>query len=198
MDSPVILCVSRVYRGPRERLEIERRGARMVYLNSNFEPILQEVDFLLAEAAASRANGPRIQILYCLRDDGIEVAMAFLVHRSRLYPVRLASRGRILLDHLARHRLPQSAAQIQASIRSDSFYSSRVFDGGGTRRPARRLSHVKVYIKRIREALAQAFQDAGIDSVDPRKVLISEPANGSTVLYSLRCSVEWTYDEHSG
>jgi hypothetical protein len=31
LPTPVILCVSRVYRGPRMRLEAERKGARFLY-----------------------------------------------------------------------------------------------------------------------------------------------------------------------
>jgi len=142
-------------------------------MNSNFEPILHEVDFLFAEAATLRAIGPRLRILYRLSRDGTEVAMVSLVHRSRLYHLRLATRARVLVGHLAKHRLPQSAAQIQTSIR---------------------LSHVKVYIKRVREALARAFRDAGMDSADPYRVLVSEPTDGKTVLYTLRCSVEWLHE----
>lgn len=30
-ETLMVLCISRVYRGPRMKLEVERRGARMVY-----------------------------------------------------------------------------------------------------------------------------------------------------------------------
>jgi hypothetical protein len=163
----------------------------------SFEPICREIDFLLHESSMLRATGPRIQILYHDHESRAEVAMVSLVHRSRIYPLRLAPGARILFDYLAKHRLPQSAAQIQAGIHS--LYGIHPFDGGGTRRRARRLSHLKVHVQRIRIALAQAFRDAGI-AADPYRVLISEPADGKTVLYSMRCSIEWLIESlpHAG
>lgn len=194
MERPKILCIS-VYRGPGEKLAVEQRGSRLVYINGDVEPIVREVDFLLAEAAALRALGPRIQIRYQLRKNGIEIMSVSLVYRARAYHLRLSARARVLVDYLAKRRLPLSAAQIRTGVGSGQFYKY-ILDGGEGRREVRRFNHVRVHIKRIRDAFADVFREAEMDA-DPYRVLISEPANGRTVLYLLRCSTEWIEEDRS-
>jgi hypothetical protein len=169
-------------------------------MSGDIGPIIEEVEYLLAAAAAFRAVGPRLQIIHRFHRSetscapGEEVAAVYLVHRSELYHVRLGIGELLLFDYLAKSRLPQSAAQIQAGVRSDPFYTRHAWNSGATRRQVRRINHVRVYVKRIREALALSFREAGMDYADPYKVLVSETTTSNSVLYALKCSIEWVHE----
>lgn len=169
-------------------------------MSGDIGPIIEEVEYLLAATTAFRAAGPRFQILHRFHRSGTscapgeQVAAVYLVHRSRLYHLRLGIGALLLFDYLAKRRISQSAAQIQASARSDPFYTRHAWNGGPTQRQVRRLNHVRVYVKRIREALALAFLEAGMDSADPYKVLVSETTTSNSVLYALKCSVELVHE----
>lgn len=167
-------------------------------MNDRFNIVLEEVEVLLAEAVALAAEGPHLRILHRFRQPGAHcspgesIAAAWLIYRSREYPIRLSTAMLQLLDYLGRHRrLGQTASQIAIGMRRDPFYA--VYDGktgavrGRTRRIAR--SSIKEYVKRIRRALGSAFVDAGL-SLDPYRVLVADATTGNEVTYRLRGSVE--------
>jgi hypothetical protein len=41
------------------------------------------------------------------------------------------------------------------------------------------------------------FCEAGLNSTNPRDVLVSEATTGNNVLYGLKCSVEWIHESLS-
>lgn len=169
-------------------------------MNDRFAPVIEEVEMLIAESSQLMAAGPRFHIVHRFHVPGTncqageEVAVIWLIHQSRAYPLRLPLALRIFFDYLARHRLPQSAAQIEAGIRRDSFASSHGANARTSRKQTRRIgsSSVKEYAKRIRQALGVAFSEAGLH-VDPARVLLSESTVGNEVLYRLKAAVEWTH-----
>jgi hypothetical protein len=165
-----------------------------------FAGILHEIDFALEERAALRTSGPNFTIVHRFRAAGSdcaageEIALISLVHRSQNIPLRLSLALRIFFDHLARHRLPQSAAQIEASIRNDPFYIYHGANAKTRRRQSRSISRssVKTYVARLRDALSRAFREAGI-AVDPSTILVSEETEGNSVRYRLRGNFRWVH-----
>jgi hypothetical protein len=124
---------------------------------------------------------------------GEEILIVYLVHRGKLYPLRLSRALRMLIDYLAKHsHLPQSASQIEAGMRADPFYmkhgTNAMLQNGLKRRISR--SAIKEYVKRLRLALTFAFREAGLN-LDPRWVAVSEPTVSNEVGYRLKVTVEW-------
>jgi len=117
---------------------------------------------------------------------------AAMIFRGREYHLRLSLALRILFDYLARHsRFPQSASQIELGIRADDFYREHAANAPSraafTRGIAR--SAVKVYMKRLREAMSWAFHEAGL-RVDPGVVLIQQETVGNEVGYQLKATCD--------
>jgi len=167
-------------------------------------PILDRVDFLLLERRHLQAAGPHFVILHESQSDewicapGESVRAVHLVHRGHEFYVPLSLTLRLLFDFLAKHsRLPQTASEIAVRFRADCFYaqhgSNITKDGSLTRRLAR--SAVRVYVERIRRALALSFQKANL-RLDPFKVLASEQTVMNEVGYRLRGSFEWFHTDH--
>ncbi len=163
--------------------------------------VLEEVEVLTAEATELAARGPHFRILHGFHQPGTEccpgeeIVAVWLIYRVREYRLPLSTATLILFDYLARFRwLGQTASQIEMGIRSDPFCAQYGSAGGSSQRRARRIarSAVKEYVKRIRDALAAAFQEAGVP-IDPRKVLFSDPTTSNQVGYRLRASIEWIH-----
>ena len=172
-------------------------------MNDRFEPVLQELDFLVAESAQLAASGPQLRILHRLRQPGTDccpgelVAMAALVLRSREFRLPLSPAPLLFFDFLARHRrLSQSAAQIEAALRNDPFVLRHAANARLPHRKTRCIarSTVKEYVKRIRRALAAAFHEARLN-FDPCRVLLSEETEGNVVTYRLKANVTWIHQE---
>jgi len=163
--------------------------------------VLHGVDLRLAELRRLAACGPHFRIVHRFREPGAaclpgeEVAWVLLACRSIEYPLPLPLSLLLLTDYLARNRrLPQSAAQIAAGLRTDPFY---VRHGANVRTGARltrkfSFSSMKEYTKRLRRALKVTFDEAGL-KLDPFAVLVSEPTEGNEVRYRLKASVEWIH-----
>ena len=163
--------------------------------------VVEEVDAILAEAAARAGGGPHFQILHQVHEPGAEgclpgelIAAVWLVHHGRRYQLRLTTATLILFDYFARRRFGQTATQIEIGIRREPFYARHGAAARTSKPLTRRISHsaVKEYVKRIRLALAAAFAEAGIQ-YDPQLVLVAEPTSGSEVIYRLLASVEWIH-----
>jgi hypothetical protein len=126
---------------------------------------------------------------------GEEVVAVFLMYRGKEYCLRLSLAMRILFDYLARHsRLPQSARQIEVGIRADDFYKDHSKNANRCKALTRKItrSAVRVYITRVHEALALAFQDAKVN-IEPKSVLIEMETTGTEVLYQLKCTSAWRH-----
>ncbi len=169
--------------------------------NDGLLPIIEEVDVLLAELRELSANGPHFRIVHRFHQlgsdcaPGEEVFAVCLVHRGREYCLRLSLALRILFDYLARHsRQPQSAAQIEAGIRADRFYTQHTETVMGNEKFTRRIprSYVRVYIDRLRLSLQTAFCEAGF-LINARVVLLSQETFMNEVGYRLKASIEWTH-----
>jgi len=171
-------------------------------MNDKFAQVIEEVELVLAESAQLIETGPQFRIVHDLHVPGTncrageEISVILLVYRSRVYLVKLSLALRILFDYLARHRLPQSAAQIEAGIRRDFFAARHGANARTRQKQTRRVSRsgVKEYVKRIRQALGMAFQEAGLN-LDPTGVLVSEETVGNEVIYRLKAAVDWTHKD---
>ena len=172
-----------------------------MFTNDEFLPIIEEVDVLVAEIRALNSGGPHFRILHRFHQPGSdcapgeEVAGVYLVHRGREFFIRLSLALRLLFDYLARHsRLPQSATQIEAGIRADRFYTQHAASARGRGKTTRNIprSYVRVYIERLRSALKNVFDEAGL-SMDVRGVLLSQATVMNEVGYRLKANSEWTH-----
>jgi hypothetical protein len=169
--------------------------------NDELLPIIDEVDVLVAEIRELCSEGPHFRILHRFHRPGSdcaageEVAGIYLVHHGREFFVRLSLALRLLFDYLARHSwLPQSAAQIEAGIRADRFYSQHARTAMGKEKFTRSIprSCVRVYIERLRSALENAFREAGL-LTDAHYVLLSQETVMNEVGYRLKANFEWIH-----
>jgi hypothetical protein len=174
-----------------------------MFTNDGLSSIIEEVDVLLAEIRELSASGPHFRIIHRFHRPGSEctpgeeIFAVYLVHRGREFSLPLSLALRILFDYLARHsRLPQSAAQIEAGIRGDRFYTQHAAAAMGKGKFTRSIprSYVRVYIGRLRSALARAFRKADM-SMDPRDVLLSEATVMNESGYRLKATIEWFHME---
>jgi len=194
--APVILCVSRSrYGGTAVRLDAERRGVRFAYAD-RLECVLDEIDLILLEAKRLASTGPSFLIVHrystpgtiCL--PGEEVSVVLLSSRCQTIPLPFSLATRILFNQIASCRLPQSASQIEASIKVDEFYTRHAANAQTKSRQTRSFSRpaVKEYVKRIRQIMASTLPAVGIN-MDPCEILRSERTTGNEVLYRLQANV---------
>lgn len=170
-----------------------------MHSNGRLYSVGRAVDVMLAEASALKTRGPHFRIIHRFADPetpglcvaGEQVVGVFLYHRGHEFQVPLSTSLLLLFDYLAKHRrLPMSAKSIVAGMASDPFcrkHGLRGLSGLLTRRISRRS--VKVYIGRIRAALAEAFREAGL-TTDPALVLVAEETTSNEVAYRLRATVD--------
>jgi len=169
--------------------------------NDELMTILEEVDVLVAELRELNENGPHFRILHRFHAPstdcapGEEVAGVYLVHRDREYFLRLSLSLRLLFDYLARHtHLPQSATQIEAGIRAERFYTEHATAVTAPLKFTRSIprSFVRVYMERLKSALADVFQKAGL-SMDADRVLVSQDTVMNEVGHRLEATFEWVH-----
>ena len=174
-----------------------------MFANDELTTIIEEVEVLVAEIRELNESGPHFRILHRFHIPGTdcapgeEVAGVWLVHRGREYHLRLSLALRLLFDYLARHsRLPQSATQIEAGIRSELFYTTHASAVMSIERFNRSIprSYVRVYIERLRAGLTDAFVRAGLLK-DVAKVLISQETVMNEVSYRLEATFEWVHHD---
>jgi hypothetical protein len=172
-----------------------------MFIPTERDLVIEKVDLLLAELAELRANGPHFRVVhrFCSQTaicaPGEEIFAIYFMYRGHEFLLRLPLALRMLFDYLARHsRLPQSAAQIEAGIRADPFYTYHATNVPGHRGFTRRIprSFVRVYVERLRVALGNAFTCGGL-SMNPRNVLVSEATVMNEKGYRLKASIEWTH-----
>jgi len=173
-------------------------------MSDEFSDVLETVDLLLCEREALGAGRIRLTIQHryqlagsdCL--PGEEVSAALLAYRGREFPIRLSSRGLLLLDYLARQHLGQTATQITRAMQHDAFCRKHGVNAGRVRLPREvARSTVKVHIERLRAALSQTFREARIP-LDPYVVLASESMSSNEAAYRLRAVTTWIHLDHPG
>jgi hypothetical protein len=171
-------------------------------MNERQIELRRKIALIAHEIRKLRAVGPHFQIHHrssvhaadggCLA--GEEVTAVYVLSGSKAYFVRFALSQRLLFDNLAKHlHVPRSASQIAASMRVDKFYThhgKNIFGESLTRRFG--SASIKEYVKRLRLALAMAFDEAKV-SIDPASVLVSEPTTSNEVNYVLRATVDWQH-----
>jgi hypothetical protein len=167
--------------------------------------VLEQVELLLAELAELRCRGPHFRIHHRFRKPGTvcshgeEILAVCLVHSGREYCLPLSLALRILFDYLAQHtRFPQSAAQIEAGIRADRFYTQHASAVMGKDKFTRTIprSYVRVYIGRLRSALTDAFQNAGL-LIDASAVILTQKTVMNEVGYRTNANFTWIHlDSH--
>ena len=124
---------------------------------------------------------------------GEEITCVELLLRGRKVFLALPLSLLFVFECLSRSRhTPQSATQIAATIRTSPFYRKHGMNSGiaSTRKISR--SAIKVYVQRLRKALAVAFEETGIP-LGAEQVLVSHETVGNQVLYRLRATVSWTH-----
>jgi hypothetical protein len=175
-------------------------------MNDEFAEVAENVELLLFELRTLRVGRCRFRIAHRFQIRGVdcapgeEIAAVHLMYRSREFPLRLRGTLILLFDYLARHsHLPQTASQITAGMRADPFYQRHAANAVSYVPQPRKISRssVKVYIERLRAALAQTLRDAQIP-LDPYAVIASEETVSNQVGYRTRATFEWLHIEHPG
>jgi hypothetical protein len=166
--------------------------------------IVRTSEALLFELKNLRRNGPLFTIVHRFHKPGTEclpgeeVAAIYLLHGGREYLIPLSLTLRLMFDYMAkRSRVPQSASQIHAGFRADPFYRRHGANAGGAAALRRQItrSEVRVYVERIRKALAATFRDANL-TLDPHTVLLSQETVMNEVGYCLKGSFQWVHVDH--
>ena len=175
-------------------------------MNAKLAPVMKKVELMLLEYRQLKAGRLHFTILHCFRAPGTEcapgevVAAIYLMQHGREHCVPLSMTLRQVFDFLAKHaRISLSASQIATYFRADVFYSrhgSNIATDGKLRRRVTR-SAVKVYVQRIRQALALSFREANL-RVDPCNILASEETGSNEAGYRLRGTFDWLHTDHPG
>ena len=172
--------------------------------DEHLRPIIEELDYLLAERRQLAAEGPHFIVTHgfhkpgtlCLHGETVE--RACLMYRWQEYPFHLSPTGLLLVDLLCRYRRTLfTAARIEQIMLSDPFYTRHGANrhGGYVNAALPNRSSIKVHIQRIREQMAKTFIEAGLN-LDPGKVLIAETTDSNIVVYRLKASVEFIHHSH--
>ena len=174
-----------------------------MFASDELERIIEEVDVLVAELRELNENGPHFRILHRFHAPGTdcasgeEVAGVYLVHRGLEYFLKLPLALRLLFDYLARHtHLPQSATQIEAGIRAERFYAEHAASIMASKKFTRSIprSYIRVYMERLRLALAEVFRKAGL-RIDVHAVLMYQETVMNEVGYQLKASFDWYHTD---
>lgn len=163
-----------------------------------FRPIVEEIDYLLAERRQKAVEHPRLVVDHgyhqpetdCLPGETVE--QAYLAIGTKELPLHLSPTGLLIIDCISRHRwTPLSAAQIERILLSDPFYlrhGANALSGNGAAIRPKRAS-IRVYIQRIRVQLGEALGEAGMN-MKPERILASETTDSNVVVYRLNAKVE--------
>ncbi len=164
--------------------------------SDGYQPLLEEVDFVLAEQRLLSSEGPHFIVkhgyhvpgTFCVPGETVEEVC--LWENFSEYPLLLAPTPILLFDCLRRFRR-LTAATVEEIMLNHAFYTDYGLHCSGPKRHIsipRRLT-TKVYISRIHEAMARAFREAGL-RLDPKRVLLSESIGSNMVTYRLKGQIE--------
>lgn len=172
-------------------------------MSDNGTWLRREIDFLVEESSEPSGRDLTIRVVHRFRSPNVEncqpgeeIFAVILICRGKEYPLRLSLALRLLVDYLGRHRLPQSAAQIELGVRANEFYRRHAANGNRGRALTRTIarSYVKEYIRRLHRALQLAFNEVHLN-LDPRKVLEEVKTVGNEIGYALRARCEWVHSD---
>lgn len=177
-------------------------------MNDKYGEVIENVELALLQQRISRSKGYLFRIIHRYRHPGLgidcgvgeEIAAAFALVGGQEYVIAISGAALLLFDYLAHYRLPQTAIQIVRGIEANSFYQRHGSNAFSRTQIATKvsLSEVRVYIERIRSALARALLEAGT-SIDPRTILFSErTADSNRLAYRLKGSFEWLHVDYPG
>jgi hypothetical protein len=158
--------------------------------------IIEELEFLAAERSQAKERGPHFRIVHRYPQQNSpcgaheEVSAICLVHAGRQYQVRLGTTLSVAFDFLARHnQLAQTAKQIERGTRPGRRGHRPSLGNLNAGIPRR---YVRIYVERIRAAIAMALREAGLD-IEPNAVLVSEDTAMNETAYRLRATFEWVH-----
>ena len=164
---------------------------------NSFMPLVEEVDFVIAERRNLRARGVHLIVTHldhvpntpCFA--GEVIGSISLGGQPMPAPFGLAHMSLLLMDCLCRYRMPLSAAHIEEIMNTDPFYveyaTTRIGRGQVIAKPDRRT--VRVYVPRIWKRMERVFQNYKIP-LDPRKILTAETTDTNVVVYRLKATSE--------
>jgi hypothetical protein len=172
--------------------------------HEHLRPIIEELDYLLAERRQLAAEGPHFIVTHgfhnpgtlCLHGETVE--RACLMYRWQEFPLHVSPTGLLIVDLLCRYRRTLlTAARVEQIMLTDPFYTRHGANGhgvcGNVALPHR--TSIRVHIRRIREQMAKTFIEARLN-LDPVKVLIAETTDSNIVVYRLKASVEFMHRSH--
>jgi hypothetical protein len=192
---PRLLCFSSVHRNPQFVLNVERLGARYVFV-ADTRMLIEAIELFLAEMNAGERDGLNFVIVHQFSQGtcgpGEEVSSVMLNDRGTLFSLALGLAERLVFELLARHRrVLLDSEQIASYIDGHWFFRDHALNSGHRQVTKIRRASVKVRAHRIRQALASSFSQTHLE-FDPHDVLRSCFAEGTNrVLYKLHGRVEW-------
>jgi hypothetical protein len=165
-------------------------------MNTNLQPVFDEVAYLLLKAANQRQAGITLHVVHRYSrhnrcSAGEDVAMVLIGVGLSKMQVPLGLSQRLLVDFLAQHpHRYYDAGQIAKGL-ATPFYRRHGENGGPLARRSRSIhrASVKTYIGRIRDGLKLALAQAGL-TVTPEVILRSEKLSSNVVGYGLAVHVE--------
>ncbi len=165
---------------------------------SRFSPLVEELDFALAERKHLRARGPHFIVTHLDHTPGTVCASGEMIGDIALggftepISLRLAHMSLLLMDCLCRYRIPLTALRIEEIIHTDPFYveyaANRVGRNQVIARPDR--NSVRVYVPRIRKQMERVFRELELN-LDSRQILVAEITDSNVPVYRLRATVEF-------
>jgi len=125
---------------------------------------------------------------------GEEVMAVLLSHAGKECQVPLSVSGRLLFEHLGRHRrVFQTARQIADGMMADPFCLRHGANGHPAERQTRRFTRavVKIYLQRLQRAIGAAFTECGAGwSADE---VLTRRSIGNEVGWRLEAAVTWEH-----
>ncbi len=167
-------------------------------------PVIEEVEYLLAERRLLATEGPHFIVTHGNHEHGTlclpgeTVGQVSMVCCWNEFPLHLSPTGLLIVDCLAHYRqVSLTASRIAQILASDSFYVRHGANADGVSRklvqPSR--ASIKVHIQRIREQMTKAFSETGL-TLDPHRILISETTDSNIIVYRLKASMEFRHRQY--
>lgn len=168
---------------------------------NRFTPLIEELDFMLAERRHLRVRGPHVIVTHLNHIPETSCAPGEMIGDIALGgfgdPISLgfAHMSLLLMDCFCRYRIPLTVSKIEEIMNTDPFYLRY-----GANRPIRKKvvrlpdrSSVWVYIPRIQERMEKVLQSCGV-CLDPHKILTADRIDGVTA-YQLKATVEFIHHD---
>jgi hypothetical protein len=191
-----ILCFSTTPRNVRFAMELGKCGARYVRA-SDAAMLMEAIELLSSEMHDLKQSGLCFHVVHSFSHGvcgpGEMISGIELCQGAALFQLRLALSQRFLFNLLAENRgVALDAFQIAAGL-SCRFYREHGVNAGMRQTIKVRVATVKVLVRRIRQAMADVFSEAGLHC-DPYEVLRTfTPEGSSRALYRLHADTRWQH-----